>query len=259
MPPLIQIRNLHHTYEVRMLATDRVWWRALFAAEYRMHTVLRDLSLTIEGRGVTAIVGRNGSGKTTLLKILTGILRASNGFVQVLGHDPTRRHKNLLRNIGVVFGQKKMLWPELSLRENFRLTRAMYALPAAAAEARSDALIAQFQLKEFVDRPVKSYSLGEAMRAELANILLCEPRVLFLDEPTIGMDLPAQIRFRRTLQDYLRDRHCHVILTSHNTRDIAELATRVLCLENGQLSEFALNGESLSALEIQLEEKILSL
>lgn len=232
----IQTRDLHLSYEVRIIG-ESSWLRQLFRADYRLKPVLKGLSLEVAGPGVVSILGKNGSGKTTLIKILAGLLRPTQGEVRVLGHEPWRHETKFLSRIGAVFGQKRMLWPELSLVENFSLLGAIYRVPEFEVEKRVSELTELFNLGNISNRPVKTLSLGESMRAEVACALLHRPHVLFLDEPTVGMDLESQNKMRLALKEYVSSHDCLVILTSHNTLDIVSLSDRILLLNDGRLEE----------------------
>jgi ABC-2 type transport system ATP-binding protein len=256
---MIEIEGLALEYEVRVLAPGSSWFRNLFYGRYEKHPVLKGIDLTIGGRGITAILGKNGAGKTTLMKILSGILTPTAGRVRVLDHEPARRHADFLRRIGVVFGQKKMLWPELSLRENMAMTRAVYRVAGEAGRAKAQDLIGLFRLEALADRPAKSLSLGESMKAEMANILLHDPRLLFLDEPTIGLDVSSQREMRAAVKAYAENHDCHVLLTSHSMKDVAALADRVLLLENGRLSEIRRVEDDPADFEAQLEARMVAL
>lgn len=253
---IVEIKNLNLDYEVRRIQENRALWKNLFHSVYEKNSVLRNLSWSIpEKPGITALLGRNGSGKTTLLKVMTGILRPSSGEVSVLGYEPKKRSASFLKSIGVVFGQKRILWPELSVLENLRITGALYALSTDVTNERIASLSRAFDLQKLLERPQKSLSLGESMKAELLNALLPKPKVLFLDEPTVGLDIQSQISIRRMLKDCVERDNCHIVLTSHNLRDIAELASRIFVLEHGQLNEFISNMRS-QDLALALESRL---
>ncbi len=254
MSPLIEVSSLQLDYETRKLESNGSWLRSLWRADYQRVPVLRDLDFKVEGPGITAILGKNGTGKTTLMKVLSGILTPSAGQVKVLGFEPSRRESDYLRQIGAVFGAKKALWPELSLSENLELTRAIYRIPSDRFQRQVHHLTQLFQLEAVTDRPAKSFSLGQAMKAELVNVLICSPKLVFLDEPTIGLDLQSQLAMRKAIRDYVADTGCHVLLTSHNLSDVTELADQVYFLENGRLQ--AHRTESAHFLQ-SLEERLL--
>jgi ABC-2 type transport system ATP-binding protein len=256
--PAITIRGLEVAYEVRRLDPSRPWYRGLLRSTIVRKEVLKGLDFTATGAGISAVLGRNGAGKTTLIKAMTGILTPSAGEISVLGYRPSARKRGMLRRIGVIFGHKRAMWEELSLRENLAVTASVYGVDRAAAARRRDELVVSLGLTELLDRPVKTYSLGEAMKAEIANVFLFEPCLIFLDEPTIGLDIAAQTVIRRAIQDEVARRGTHVVLTSHNLRDIAELATAIWFIENGRTSRFALGNGSREGLERTLERRLLS-
>lgn len=253
----IEINDLSLIYETRRIDPNRSLWRHLLSSQYELHPVLKGLNLRIEESGVTALLGRNGAGKTTLVKVLTGILAPSHGFARVLGFDPTQRRKAYLRQIGAVFGQKRMLWPELSLLENWELSGAIYALDKKLCSQRSQELLQLFNLAALADRPAKTYSLGESVKAEIATALLHDPKILFLDEPTIGLDVASQQTLRGAIVRYVAERHCHVLLTSHNLRDVAVLAKRILLLEDGKITDVDFKSEGSQERENALEAMML--
>lgn len=255
---LIEIEGLDFTYEVRHLDPTASWSRRLLGGQYREHSVIKGLDMAVSSNGITAMLGRNGAGKTTLMKILTGILTPTRGKISVLGYEPAQRRNGFLRQIGAVFGQKRNLWPELSFAENLAVTRAVYNVSPDQARERSMELIERFGLAPLGDRPVKSFSLGEAMKAEIANTLFFEPRLLFLDEPTIGLDVSAQVVLREAIKSYVARRECHIILTSHNMRDVAALADRVLFMENGRLTDIQPNGAGAAEFELRLEAALMA-
>jgi ABC-2 type transport system ATP-binding protein len=238
---LINVNGLRLSYESRHIDPNASLLSRLIKTSYSKREVLKGVELSIADPGISAILGRNGSGKTTLMKLLSGILTPSDGSIEVMGHIPTKRKREFLKSIGAVFGQKKMLWPELSLMENFKLTTALYGVPKSEAELRISELIALFQIWNLLNRPVREYSLGESMKSELANILLFKPKLLFLDEPTIGLDLKSQATLRKSLNEYVRNNFCHILLTSHNMDDIVGLANQVYFLEDGQLNLIGTN------------------
>lgn len=253
MRPWIEVSSLQLDYETRKIEEGRSWLRSLWRADYQRVAVLRDLDFKVEGPGITAILGKNGTGKTTLMKVLSGILTPSLGQVEVLGFKPSLRHPHYLRQIGAVFGAKKALWPELSLMENLDLTRAIYRIPTERFKEDVHHLIQLFQLEGAKNRPTKSYSLGQAMKAELVNVLICAPKVVFLDEPTIGLDLQSQLAMRKAIRDYVAESSCHILLTSHNLSDVTELADQVYFLEQGRLQAHRdESGQLLRSLEARL-------
>lgn len=256
---LIKIENLHLSYEVREISQNASFFRHLFRSSYVFHPVLRDLNWTIsEPSGITSLLGRNGSGKTTLIKLLTGILQPSSGNIEVIGCRPAERKSHFLKQIGVVFGQKRILWPDLSLYENLMMTGVLYGLPSDQIKNRVQHLADQFRLSALLERSQKSLSLGESMKAELINALLPNPRLLFLDEPTVGLDIESQRAVRSMLLSYVKEQSCHIILTSHNLKDIVELSSAVFLLEDGKIEELNRDPSQDKSFADYLENRLIS-
>lgn len=254
----IKATNLTLEYTSRKIDANRSWWKEIFNAQYENNRVLDEVELSVDKARITALLGKNGSGKTTLIKTLCGILTPTSGSVEVFGFVPHERSKKYLSQIGAVFGQKRMLWSELTLQENFRITSAIYQIESKDFKRRSDELIQKFDLQDILSRPCKTFSLGQSMRAELANILIYQPRALFLDEPTIGMDIQSQKKFRKMIKEYSIDHECHVILTSHNLKDVVELSDEILFLENKKIQLFDKTNVSRSILEEKIELRLIS-
>jgi ABC-2 type transport system ATP-binding protein len=181
------------------------------------------------------LIGPNGAGKSTTLKILCGILEPTSGRCEVGGLVPSRDRIRHVARIGAVFGQRTQLWWDLPVIDSFNLLRDIYRVPAAQYRRTSDALIALLDLGPLLDTPVRQLSLGQRMRCEIAASMLHEPRVLFLDEPTIGLDAVAKLAVREFVKTLNRDRGVTVILTTHDMHDIEALAERVIVIGNGTI------------------------
>ena len=182
-----------------------------------------------------AIIGPNGAGKSTTLKMLSGILEPTAGDAQVLGLVPWRERKALAYRIGVVFGQRSQLWGELPARDSFALLAKIYDQDAAVARRRLGELSERFALAELMDQPVNRMSLGQRMRCEITASLLHGPQLLFLDEPTIGLDVTAKAAIRDFVREHARDHGLTVALTSHDTRDIELVCERVIVIGEGRI------------------------
>ena len=210
-------------------------FRNLVSREYREVEAVADVTFSIAPGEMVGYVGPNGAGKSTTIKMLTGILVPSEGDVEVFGLVPHRRRKDVARRIGVVFGQRTQLWWDLPLVESFDLLRHIYRIPNerfAANLARFRELLA---LDEFMGTPVRQLSLGQRMRGELAAALLHDPAVLFLDEPTIGLDVVAKHRIRDFLRRINREAGVTVLLTTHDMADIEQLCQRLMIIDRGKL------------------------
>jgi ABC-2 type transport system ATP-binding protein len=209
--------------------------RHLVHRRHRDVVAVEDVSFTVEPGEIVGFLGPNGAGKTTTIKMLTGLIHPSAGRVDVAGHRPFRRQAAFLRSITLVMGQKQQLIWDLPPLDSLRVNAAIYGIDAAEARRRIDELAEMLELGPELRRPVRKLSLGERMKAELLAALLHRPAVLFLDEPTLGLDVNAQARVRTFLADYNRRTGATVLLTSHYMGDITALCRRVLLIDHGRL------------------------
>ena len=197
--------------------------------------VLKGVSLTVPRGGITALLGANGAGKTTTLKVLSGLLHPTSGEVRVLGFTPWARQHDYLRRISMVLGNKsQMLW-DIPPLDSFNVLGDIYHVPPAEFKSTLDELVALLEMEELLTKPVRNFSLGERMKCELVAGLLHRPDVLFLDEPTLGLDVSMQARLRRFFAEYNRRSGVTVILTSHYMADVVALCPRVILIHHGQL------------------------
>ncbi|HEY7860604.1 MAG TPA: ATP-binding cassette domain-containing protein [Gemmatimonadaceae bacterium] len=236
MPNAIVAAGLSKTYDVKVREPGIAGALAALARpRYRQVRAVQDVSFSIESGDAVAFLGPNGAGKTTTLKMLTGLLFPSGGSAQVAGCDPWTGGNAFRRRIAFVLGNKQQLLWDLPPEETFRLNRAIYGVSAADFASRRSELVTLLALGEIVDKPTRQLSLGERMKCELAAALLHQPEVLFLDEPTLGLDLEAQQTIRDFLGTY-RERHgATILLTSHYMADVTALASRVLIINRGRL------------------------
>ncbi len=209
--------------------------RTLLAREKHTVVAVDDVSFRVNEGEMVGYIGPNGAGKSTTMKILTGILVPSSGRVVVDGRVPFRQRVEHVRHIGVVFGQRTQLWWDLPTRESFELLRHIYRVPEARFRDNLAYFTNLLELGPFLETPVRQLSLGQRMRADLAAALLHEPRLLFLDEPTIGLDIVAKERIRHFLADINRERGVTVILTTHDLADIERLCPRVVLIDHGRV------------------------
>ncbi len=230
MAPIIELDGVAKTFTVRRRAGR------LRRVRHEVPAV-DDVSFTVEPGAMVGYIGPNGAGKSTTVKLLTGILVPSAGTVRVAGLDPSRRRVELARRIGVVFGQRTQLWWDLPLRDSFDLLRHVYDVPAERHRATLASLVELLDLGPFLDTPVRQLSLGQRMRGELAGALLHEPPILFLDEPTIGLDLVAKEAVRSFLARRNREAGTTVLLTTHDLVDVERLCERVLIIDHGRVIE----------------------
>jgi ABC-2 type transport system ATP-binding protein len=236
MPPVIHADLLSKSFEVKVREPGlRGALTALVRPRYRRVHAVRDITFGIEPGEIVGFLGPNGAGKTTTLKMLSGLLYPSGGRVEVAGFDPWTGGAAYKRRIALVLGNRQQLVWDLPAEETFHLNRAIYDIPADAFRERLGELVALLELQGIVDKPVRQLSLGERMKCELCTALLHRPPILFLDEPTLGLDVTAQETIRRFLREY-RDRHgATILLTSHYMQDVTALASRVLIINRGRM------------------------
>jgi ABC-2 type transport system ATP-binding protein len=209
--------------------------RGLFHRTSRVVEALRGVDLTVDRGEFVALLGPNGAGKTTFLKLLSGIITPSRGTARVLGHVPWERADDFRRRFALVMGQRNQLWWDLPAAESFRLHKEIYRLDAARFERTRDELVDMLGVRKLVLQPVRELSLGERMKLELVAALLHEPEVLFLDEPTIGLDVVAQHTIHEFLRHVQAERRTTVILTTHYMKDVAALCERVVVITHGAI------------------------
>ena len=233
---VIDVRQLSKTYRVPIKEPGLSGsLRGLFVRRYRDVHAVADVSFKIEQGERVGFLGPNGAGKTTTLKMLSGLLHPTSGDISVLGFTPKERKNDFLRQITLVMGQKQQLLWDIPARETFELNRAMYDLDRADYRRTLDELVEMLRLSDILDKPVRNLSLGERMKCELTAAVLHRPRVLFLDEPTIGLDVEMQLEVRRFIADLNNRFGATVLLTSHYMQDIAALTSRILIIDHGRL------------------------
>lgn len=208
---------------------------SFFRRQQRTVAALDNISFSIEPGELVGYIGPNGAGKSTTVKILSGILVPDHGRVEVGGLVPWKARQAHVARIGVVFGQRSQLWWDLPVRESFDLLRAIYSVPQAAHDATRKELVETLDLGGFLDTPVRQLSLGQRMRCELAASLLHRPQILFLDEPTIGLDAISKLAVREFVARLAREQGVTVLLTTHDMDDIEALCTRVLVIGGGKI------------------------
>ena len=209
--------------------------RSLWNRKYRTVVAVDNVSFSVEPGEIVGFLGPNGAGKTTTLKMLSGLIYPSSGTASVLGFTPCERADSFRRQFSLVMGQKNQLWWDLPASDSFDLHREVYSLPKDRFQTVLGELIEMFEVSRLVRQPVRELSLGERMKMELIASLLHEPKVLLLDEPTIGLDVVAQQTIQRCLREYNRLKQATILLTSHYMRDVEALCKRVLVITNGKL------------------------
>ncbi|MCA9247492.1 MAG: ABC transporter ATP-binding protein [Planctomycetales bacterium] len=234
--PVIEIEQLSKSYRIYQkkegLAASV---RGLFRRDYRQVDAVRAIDLTVDEGEFVAFLGPNGAGKTTTLKLLSGVITPSSGTARVLGHVPWKRENAYRRRFALVMGQKNQLWWDLPAQESFRLHQQIYRIDPQQFDATRDELTDLLDVRRLLGQPVRELSLGERMKMELIAALLHSPEVLFLDEPTIGLDVVAQHNIQKFLKHYQQQQRITILLTSHYMKDIAALCKRVVVIALGKI------------------------
>ncbi|GAA0667493.1 ATP-binding cassette domain-containing protein [Kitasatospora atroaurantiaca] len=225
---LIELQDVRRTFTVRAKA-------GRLRREKREVRAVDGLSFTVDAGECVGYIGPNGAGKSTTIKMLTGILVPSSGRLRVAGVDPARERTRLAQRIGVVFGQRTTLWWDLPLRDSYELARRIYRIPDARYRANLDRCVELLDLAALLDTPVRQLSLGQRMRGDLAAALLHDPQVLYLDEPTIGLDVVSKGRVREFLREVNTQQGTTVLLTTHDLTDIEQLCGRVMVIDHGRV------------------------
>lgn len=234
--PHIRVENLVKTYRIPERSTGMAGAvKALVRPRFREKVALSGVSFTLDKGELVGYIGPNGAGKSTTVKILAGILVPDAGICEVMGRVPYRERIAHVRRIGVVFGQRSQLWWDLPVMESFDLLRDIYRVEPSAYKAMRDDLITRLDLRSFLQTPVRQLSLGQRMRCELSASLLHSPDILFLDEPTIGLDAVSKLAVREFVRHLNREQGVTVILTTHDMDDIEALCSRVMLIADGQI------------------------
>lgn len=209
--------------------------KALFHREYKVIDALHDISFAIDPGEIIGYIGPNGAGKSTTIKVMSGILVPDRGTCSIMGHTPWQDRINHVRNIGVVFGQRSQLWWDVPVIDSFEMLRDIYSVPEDTYKKNADMLIDTLSLQDIIHTPVRQLSLGQRMRCEIAASLLHSPQILFLDEPTIGLDAVSKIAVRQFIKTINREKGVTVILTTHDMNDIEALVSRILLIGKGRI------------------------
>ena len=232
----ISVHNLHKSFRTKRKAAGfKASFAALWQPDWQTVEAVRDISFEMESGELLGFIGPNGAGKSTTIKILTGILHPSDGQASVLGYTPWIDRQQLAYNIGTVFGQRPQLWYHLPAMDTFYLFGKIYELDNRTIEQRIGLLAEAFEIEHLLQTPVRKLSLGQRMRCEVAASLLHKPRLILLDEPSIGLDVVAKQRIRDTILRMNEQEQVGVLLTSHDAGDIEALCKRVIIINHGQI------------------------
>ena len=232
---VIEVRNLKKEFTIKKRAINANGKKSLFKTEKVIKTAVDNISFSVEEGEALAFIGPNGAGKSTTIKMLTGILYPTSGDVKVLGLNPSKDRIKLSYKIGSVFGQKEQLWVHLSAYENFKFFGSIYDIKKDELEKRINELAGIFEINEFMHQPVKSLSLGQRMKCEMVASLLHNPKMLFFDEPTIGLDPIAKETLRKLIKKINKELGTTIFFTSHDVGDIEEVCKRVIIINNGKI------------------------
>ena len=232
---VIEVNNLCKEFIVKKRVLKPNGKKSLFKKQKLVKTAVNNVSFAVEEGEALAFIGPNGAGKSTTIKMLTGILYPTSGSINVLGMDPSKDRIKLSYNIGTVFGQKEQLWVHLSAMDNFKFFGSIYDIPKIELMERITELANLFEINDFINQPVKSLSLGQRMKCEMVASLLHKPKLLFFDEPTIGLDPIAKEVLRQLIKKINKELKTTIIFTSHDVGDIEEVCRRVIIINNGKV------------------------
>jgi len=233
---IIKVNNLCKTFKVKTKEPGLGGSvKSIFAPSYREIQAVKDISFQVEKGEILAFIGPNGAGKSTTIKMMTGILYPSSGEIEVLGMNPAKERKNLSYKIGTVFGQKSQLWFHLPPLDSFNLLGNIYEMDSAKLKKRIDMLKEVFEIGDLMDVPVRKLSLGQRIRCEIAASILHQPDIIFLDEPTIGLDVVVKQKIRELILQLNKEDKTTIFLTSHDAGDIEQLCKRAIIINHGEV------------------------
>lgn len=233
---LIEVSGLSKTFKVAQRSAGLGQaFKSLFHRQYTNVEALNDISFNIDEGEIVGYIGPNGAGKSTTIKVMSGILVPDKGKCNILGHTPWENRISHVRNIGVVFGQRSQLWWDVPVADSFELLKDIYKVPYVDYKHNLDMLVETLDLSSIINTPARQLSLGQRMRCEIAASLLHNPRILFLDEPTIGLDAVSKVAVRKFIKTINKEKGVTVILTTHDMSDIEALASRIILIGKGKI------------------------
>ncbi|PIZ51924.1 ABC transporter [Candidatus Woesearchaeota archaeon CG_4_10_14_0_2_um_filter_33_13] len=236
MAAIIKVENISKEFRIKEKEPGlKGSLKSLFTSKYKSIDAVDNISFNVNKGEVVGFIGPNGAGKSTTIKMMTGILFPSSGKINVINYDPQKERKKLAFKVGTVFGQKPQLWYHLPAIDTFNLFAKIYEIPEKQYQQRLKELIKTFEVEEVINQPVRKLSLGQRMRCEMIASLLHNPEVLFLDEPTIGMDIVAKKRIRELIKNLNENDGVTVILTSHDLEDVEQVCKRLIIINNGKI------------------------
>ncbi len=233
--PLIEVEHVSKTFRIPKTGKGLAGAvKSLFHREYEEKKAVDDISFTLEKGDMVGYIGPNGAGKSTTIKMLSGILIPDSGSIRVGGLVPYEQRKENARQIGVVFGQRSQLYWDLPVADTFELYQKLYAIPMDVYRRSREQLTGLLDMEEFMSQPVRQLSLGQKMKANLALAMLHQPQILYLDEPTVGLDVVTKQRLRAGIRDINRQTGTTVLLTTHDMKDIEEICERIILIDKGK-------------------------
>ncbi len=235
MKNIIEVKNLSKDYKYKVKNENKGFLYNLFNEQEKVIRAVNDISFNVKEGETVAFIGPNGAGKSTTIKMLTGILYPTNGNIKICGLTPIKDRNALAYKIGTVFGQRSQLLPNLPLTESMEMFGVMYDMDKDSVNKRIEELSELFDLKEFIHQPVRKLSLGQRMRAEIATSLIHSPKIIFLDEPTIGLDVVSKKSLRDLLLKINKEEKVTIFLTSHDTEDIQSICERCIIINHGKI------------------------
>jgi len=260
---IIEVKNLNKNFKIKEKEKGiKGSLKSIIKPIYKEVKAVEDISFSVEKGEVVAFIGPNGAGKSTTIKMLTGILYPTSGEITVNGINPSKQRKKLAYKIGTVFGQKEQLWMHLTPYDNFKFFGAIYDIPNEEIENRIEELKATFELQDFINTPVRNLSLGQRIRCEIAASLIHKPEILFLDEPTIGLDPVVKENIRKLIKKMNKEYNTTIFLTSHDIGDIEKLCKRVIVVNKGKIimddtmNNLKYNYLNKKVIEVKLKEKV---
>ena len=260
---IIEVKNLNKQFKIKEKDKGiKGSIKSIIKLKYRTINAVNDISFTVEKGEILAFIGPNGAGKSTTIKMLTGILYPTSGEIIVNGINPSEERKKLAYKIGTVFGQKEQLWMHLTPYDNFKFFGAIYDIPKKEVEDTIGELTNTFELSEFINTPVRNLSLGQRIRCEIVASLIHKPEILFLDEPTIGLDPVVKENIRKLIKKMNKELGTTIFLTSHDIGDIEKLCKRVIIVNKGKIimddkmNNLKYHYLDKKIIEVKLKEKI---
>jgi len=232
----IEVKNIKKRYKTRIKEKGFIGsLKSIFKPKYKIKKAVDNISFSIDSGEVVAFIGPNGAGKSTTIKMLTGILYKDSGSIEIMGINPEKDRKKLSYKIGTVFGQKEQLWTHLTPYDNFKFIGEIYDIPKMIVEKKIKEYTEMFELSDFINTPVRNLSLGQRIICEIVASLIYEPSILFLDEPTIGLDPVVKEKIRILIKRLNKEKKTTIFLTSHDISDIEKLCKRVIIVNDGKI------------------------